>query len=951
MSIYSRSRSGIAERGTKDMRRIVSKCIIIMLIVTIMMNIITHVPVYAADAKREVIRVGYFDLGTYYQADTEGKVTSYDAAFLSEISHYTNYTFEYVDCGTWNQALDMLNAHEIDLVGTMQWTMDREQQYEICDASYGYSVAELAAVSDSDYIYEDYTMLADAKVGCIGGYVIMNQLENYMAEKNISLDIITYDTQEQLDQALEKGEIDLIAANAHAIHEDWKVIEKFAYAPFYFASWKGNAELTEAISAAIIKIHVYEPDYAVDLIQQYFPQLVSSPYTKEELDCIKKGEQYTIYFDGKTAPLVWYDEDTGQMQGVLVEVCHQLINQTGIPLQIEKRSETAASDDAHTVKYRTIYYNSSLDARDETGVTSAILDQEFKMYHRVGSGYKEGGSYDIAIVKNRDGLRDYLTEIYPNCRLVEYDTPAECMEQLQKGKVALSFLNANVADRILITKNISQVTAIPMTNVTFGIALQFNGEDAELLASIIDKGLRLVDENKVNDTLVSYALATAPDVTLFYLIKQHMTLTIVICLVLILIIVAFAVLFTYAQVMKRQRIHVEQANHARTEFFARMSHDMRTPMNGILGMAKLSRDENDTEVLKSNLLKIEESGEFMLSLINDTLDLQRLESGKLTFHMQPVEAEAFFHGMVSMAMETARQKKLEVKMDLPEFEKQEFLELDSVRVKQIFLNLTSNAIKFTPQGGTIRLSITRTGEVRGCEIYQFVVADTGTGMSREFIKNHLFEAYSQEHNKETEQYAGSGLGLAITRNLVELLQGNISVESELGEGTTFTVELPFQKSDSTAAAENLQQKEQLKERCIKTLSGKRILLAEDHPLNAEIAIRLLQKAECEVTWAENGVKAVELFQNSAKDYYQAILMDIRMPEMNGIEATENIRKLDRTDAGRIPIIALSANAYDDDIKSCLKAGMNAHLAKPIDPSELYEILCKYVEPMLQTEAE
>ena len=258
----------------------------------------------------------------------------------------------------------------------------------------------------------------------------------------------------------------------------------------------------------------------------------------------------------------------------------------------------------------------------------------------------------------------------------------------------------------------------------------------------------------------------------------------------------------------------------------------------------------------------------------------------------------------------------------------------------MYSSLLSNAIKFTPQGGTIRLAIARTGEDEERETYRFAIADTGTGMSREFIENHLFEAYSQEHNKETEQYAGSGLGLAITKNLVELLQGHIFVESELGEGTTFTVELPFRKSDSKTAAENLQRKEQLKENCIKELSGKRILLAEDHPLNAEIAIRLLQKAGCEVTWAENGVRAVELFQNAVESYYHAILMDIRMPEMNGMEATENIRKLDRADAKTIPIIALSANAYDDDIRLCLKSGMNAHLAKPIEPSELYEALCK-----------
>ena len=256
----------------------------------------------AAEEKTEV-RFAYFDLGDYYQVNDEGALDSLDSAYLDEISQYTDLKFTYVDCGTWENALKKLEKHEVDLVGTMQWTQEREAKYEICDSNYGYTVAELTARKDSGYIYEDYAGMDGATVGYIDGYVIGDQLRELMEEKDLSFNAKAYSSQSDLENALDNGDIDIIAANSHAMRDDWILLEKFHYAPMYFASWKGNGGLTDAISEALVKIKLYEPEFDDKLTEKYYGKMTTSPYNKQEIDCINQNETYTVYFDPDTRPI------------------------------------------------------------------------------------------------------------------------------------------------------------------------------------------------------------------------------------------------------------------------------------------------------------------------------------------------------------------------------------------------------------------------------------------------------------------------------------------------------------------------------------------------------------------------------------------------------------------------------------------------------------------------
>jgi len=373
----------------------------------------------------------------------------------------------------------------------------------------------------------------------------------------------------------------------------------------------------------------------------------------------------------------------------------------------------------------------------------------------------------------------------------------------------------------------------------------------------------------------------------------------------------------------------KSANAAKSDFLSRMSHDIRTPLNGIIGMTALAKDEKDPAKLADYLDKIDESGHFLLGLVNDILDMSKVESGKLELHPEPYSGSEFIRYLEAVIRPLCAEKG--ISLTLPGASNNFLVLADKLRVNQIFFNLLSNAAKFTPPGGHISLEARLLREGNGRIAGSFIVKDDGIGMSAEFQKK-LFRPFEQEYTGRNSGRSGSGLGLAITKSLVDLMGGTISVESAPGHGSTFTVHLDvvlLAKQEAAAAGEKP---------ALLSLSGRHILLAEDNDINAEIAMALLARNGIAATRAATGKEAVRIFRASAPGFYDAVLMDIRMPEMDGLEATRRIRALKRSDALTVPIIAMTANAFDEDVKESLAAGMNAHLSKPIEADSLYKVL-------------
>ena len=377
----------------------------------------------------------------------------------------------------------------------------------------------------------------------------------------------------------------------------------------------------------------------------------------------------------------------------------------------------------------------------------------------------------------------------------------------------------------------------------------------------------------------------------------------------------------------------ESAAQAKTEFLSRMSHDIRTPMNAIIGLTHLANDETKLPVIKEYLHKIDTSSKFLLGLINDILDMSKIENGNLTLKYDPLSKEDFAEYINTIIRPLVEAKNLQFNMSLTTHIGKTIM-VDRLRFNQIFFNLLSNAVKFTPEGGTIEFYTEGLPKLNGKYGLRFIVKDNGVGMSEEFQRN-LYTPFTQENSSMSEKSKGTGLGLSIVKSLVDSMGGTITVKSKLGEGTQFTVELYFNVVDES--------KQETEEPIsTKALEGAKILLVEDNDINIYVAKLMLEKAGCLVTVAKNGKEAVDIFAKSAEHSFNAILMDVRMPIMDGLEATRQIRALPRPDAVSTPIIAMTADAFAEEQKKTIDAGMNYHLAKPINPPLLYKVLAEYV---------
>lgn len=384
--------------------------------------------------------------------------------------------------------------------------------------------------------------------------------------------------------------------------------------------------------------------------------------------------------------------------------------------------------------------------------------------------------------------------------------------------------------------------------------------------------------------------------------------------------------------LKETAERAESATMAKTEFLSRMSHDIRTPMNAIIGLTHLAQEETDPAVIQEYLGKIALSSDFLLGLINDILDMSKIENGDLTLNPEPLTRDEFAASVETVIRPLMDKRGIHFTCQIAR--EPGCILVDKLRFKQIFFNLLSNAAKFTPEGGEVSLTMEQIPAKAGCSGLRFRIQDTGIGMSEEF-QARMYDPFSQETSALGSKSKGTGLGLSIVKSLVDAMGGTISVQSKLGEGTVFTLEF------SLPLAENVE-KDAGKLQPVEALKGAHILLVEDNEINTYVAKLILEKAGCRVTTAENGQQALEQFSSSAPNTFGAILMDVRMPVMDGLSATRAIRALSRADAAAVPIIAMTADAFAEEQEQTRQAGMNAHLSKPIDPSSLYAALAQFI---------
>lgn len=454
--------------------------------------------------------------------------------------------------------------------------------------------------------------------------------------------------------------------------------------------------------------------------------------------------------------------------------------------------------------------------------------------------------------------------------------------------------------------------------------LQFNGQKYKVFTEEIEGGWQAI-------SLINTRVFYRPLIIILSLLALFMLLEAFVFISVI-----------YNQSAKNLAIasaeEAHSASRAKSRFLSQMSHEIRTPINAIIGLDTIAlQDESISPRTRDELNKIGSSARHLLSIINDILDMSRIESGRMTLKEEKFSFHEFWEQICIIIGGQCEDKGLHFECSAIETLDQYYIG-DSMKLKQVLINILGNSVKFTEKPGKVTFIVKQQSCTDDKATLCFTMQDTGIGMDKEFIPK-LFEAFSQEDQANTSRYGGSGLGMSITKSFIEMMDGEIKVESEKGVGSTFIVTVPLTRVNEPEEPENKTEELPVQELSLK---GLHLLIAEDMEMNAEILSELLELEEVSSEWAENGQRAVEMFEQNEAGHFNAILMDMRMPVMDGLTATQEIRKLSRPDAATIPIIALSANAFEEDVKQCLQAGMNAHLSKPVDIDKLKETLRKLI---------
>lgn len=884
----------------------------------------------AAAAKH--LRVGFYGYNGYNMYDAKGRPCGYDYDVLQKLAEYDNFTYEY--CGFDKDAdgvLQMLENGEVDLVINVRKNAEREQRFAYAAQPTGSICTMLTVKAGTTGITAgDYDSYNGMRVGLSrAGNNRNSSFAEFAESKGFTYTPIYFEDDDQIAVALMVGQIDAAVSNGmRATQNEW-VLETFDEQDSYIVTRKDDCETLARINGALAKLNRTEPAWRSTLDEKYSSRHTSNKIslTETETEFLQKlnvqGRKFTVLANPDNYPYAYLDEN-GNPTGILVELMSKIAGRAGMHLQYLHVADRAE-------------YEAALAA----GEADFCLDMPKDAAAAEAAGYKLTDSYltaDYAWVTLRSSdnhfskvgvpdstLNDCSSEWLHNYRKKSYPSYDACLAALRAGEVDAYFTFRTQAEHLIYenTRNdLKTVDSVCSIDFCIGTAQRL---DVAIL-EILNKSITSLTRNEAYAIAIQYTTLDKLDFSLVRLFHQYPALivTIVLCMVLLLFCVLLIIRDRHARAQTVQALHhAEEASRAKTEFLSNMSHDIRTPINGIIGMLTIIRkNEDDHSRVRDCLHKIELSSQLLLSLVNDVLDMAQLENGTVVLRHESMNLDEVCGSITNSVLFQAEAAGLTVTGEHDDFSGI-YVRSSALHLKKILMNLFTNCVKYNKPGGSIHMQMHMLERTDAKITCQFIIEDTGLGMSEDFIKNHLFKPFEQADESSRSSYMGTGLGMSIVQQLVEQMGGTISVESKLGEGSRFTVVLPFELDrDATAAAASTQTPSDI--------SGTRLLVAEDNELNMEIALFLLHDSGAQTVPVQNGRQALAAFRDSEPGSFDAILMDVMMPEMDGLEAAKAIRALDRPDAKTIPIIAMTANVFKEDREKCLAAGMNAHLSKPLD---------------------
>ena len=933
--------SGMSE----TMQTLTRKSACVMLSLLLLLSAVLPVKAAAETASAKVVRVGSFE-DTFNYVNEKGARKGYGYELLETLSGYAGWQFEYVTCD-WSDCFEKLKNGEIDIIGGISYTEDRTQEMLFSDEPMGVEKYYLYAdLSRADISASDFKTLNGKKIGVLMGTEPEVMLAEWEEKYGLKTEHVNISNNEDVKQKLANHEIDCFVSLEESFWAERGIstITRVGESGIYYAINKNRPDIKEELDDAMRALDEAVPFYTADLYKRYFSMDYTPILTGEEKAWLRKHGAIRMGFLASDSGVSTFDPATGEFTGVItdyIQFAADCLGNQELEFQlVGYDSKEAELDALKSGEIDMIFHcdqNPNLAeeyhfACTNTTWTSNLMAVTNKQH------FNENNVNRIAVPQNKLSLKKYLAFYYPQWEIVDCDTQEDAAKLVKDGQ-ADCFVTW-ISSENKYSKKYS-FYSVPLVNPVRSCFAVNSGNRS--LLSILNKTIKAMPVNMLAGALAMYK-SSARKVTLSDFIKDNffkvMLISSIAVAVVLLTILMLLQKARKAEAAARKaasdtqelnaKLQVavekaESANRAKSTFLSNMSHDIRTPVNAIIGFTTLALSNiDDTDRVKDYLGKTLASSNHLLSLINDVLDMSRIESGKIHLEEVEVNLSDVLHDLKTIVSGQIYAKQLELYMDVMDVTDEDVY-CDKTRLNQILLNLLSNAIKFTPAGGTVSVRVRQlAGKVRGCGQYEFRIKDNGIGMSQEFAQK-IFEPFERERTSTVSRIQGTGLGMAITKNIVDMMGGTIEVQTAQGKGSEFIICLPLRTQDEHRPVEKITE-----------LEGLKALVVDDDFNTCDSVTKMLVKVGMRAEWTLSGKEAVLRARQSIEmsDVYHAYIIDWRLPDMNGIEVTRQIRSLhDDT-----PIIILTAYDWSDIEVEAKAAGVTAFCSKPMFMSDLRETL-------------
>lgn len=919
-----------------------------LLLCSILYVVFLAAPVRAAETTKtnvtakpqsEVVKAAWYE-DSYHITDKNGSRSGYGYEYEQAVSAYTGWDYDYVT-GNWEELLKKLQNGEIDLMSSLSYTDERAKTMLFSDLPMGEEKYYLYAdLTNSDISASDISSLNGQSVAMMENSVQTTQFSDWEKKYNVKTKHVFVNSMDQAKEMFAKHEIQGVISTETSIWVSTGLSAVFTTggSEIYYGINKNRPDLKEELDRVMRAMENDKPFYSDDLYKQYIATQSIAVLSSDEQEWLKQHGAirvgYLEYDPGFSA----VDPQSGKLMGVVndyIEYASKCFEQ---PLEfhlVGLDSQKALIQAVRDNKIDMIFHvNQNPYYAEENGLSlsNTVLSVPFAAV-TAQEAFNESAENTVAIAKENSKYKWYVAYNYPNWNIKEYNSIKDAEQAVRNGKADCFIVRSGQAMNYVHDKKMHSVFLTKTANTSFAVE-----KGNTLLMSILNKTLKSIQTSKLTGAVSMYEDSLKKVTFSDFLKDNFLKVIMMFSLVFILILGMFIHLLKKAKAAetkaRESQAQAEKANAAKSEFLFNMSHDIRTPMNVILGYNQLMKSQLTEPKQLDYQKKIEQSGKLLLAIINNVLDMARIESGKMKVDENYEIVGEIVDEIISTFSSEAEEKGIHLSGSMQVTHRN--ILCDGTKIREIYVNLVSNAMKYTPRGGNVTITV----EELPCEKEGYVkikaeIKDTGIGMGKEYLPT-LFEPFSREHNTTTGKVGGTGLGMAIVKKYMDLMGGSIEVVSEPGKGTIFTFTLMHKIADRKCCSQKTETVETSDKG--ESLRGKHVLLAEDNDLNAEIAVTVLEETGLVIERVEDGIQCVNRIEQMSAGTYDLILMDIQMPNMDGYQAAKYIRHLNDKKKAEIPIIAMTANAFAEDRKRAFDAGMNGHIAKPIDIEKLGAVI-------------